>query len=216
MGDPILTIKQLGFEVSGKKILHNIDFSVDEGEFITIRGASGSGKSTLLKMIALILSPTSGNLLYQNQSIETYEPTDYRKQVSYCFQTATLFEKTVKDNLAFPFEIRHQEFDLVRAVNALHSVGLTEEYLMKEINILSGGEKQRIALVRNLLFTPKVLLLDEVSSALDIENQRIINHLVREMNQEHNVTILEVTHTPPSEMERAGRVIHIRNGEVEE
>ena len=214
MNAPLLTINQLGYEAEGKVILKGLDFSVEEGEFVTITGPSGSGKSTLLKIIASMLSQTSGEILYQNKRVEDYEPTSYRKEVSYCFQTATLFDKTVEDNLVFPYEIRNQTFDKKKALSALNEVGLGEEYLAKSVNTLSGGEKQRVALIRNLLFLPKVILLDEVTSALDSENQEIVRKLIHTLNHEQGVTVLWVTHNPV-EIQLSSRIIQLVNGEME-
>lgn len=104
----LIAINQLSFEVEDKKILDNIQLTLEKGDFLSITGPSGSGKSTLLKVIATILSKTSGEILYQGQPIETYEPTEYRQEVSYCFQSPVLFGDTVEDNLAFPYLIRDQ------------------------------------------------------------------------------------------------------------
>lgn len=93
MEAPLLKTTNLEFEVDGKTILKGITLTIEKGDFLTITGPSGSGKSTLLKIIASMLSPTEGKLCYQNKPVEEYEPTDYRKEVSYCFQTATLLEK---------------------------------------------------------------------------------------------------------------------------
>lgn len=215
MNTPLLKMNHLGYEAEGKVILKGIDFSVEEGEFVTITGPSGSGKSTLLKIIASMLSQTSGEILYQNKRVEDYEPTSYRKEVSYCFQTATLFDKTVEDNLAFPYEIRNQTFDKQKALSNLNKVSLGAEYLAKSVNNLSGGEKQRVALIRNILFLPKVILLDEVTSALDSENQEIVRKLIHTLNQEQGVTVLWVTHNPV-EIQLSSRIIHLVDGEMEE
>src|SRR5690625_3864843 len=102
---PILELKDLSFEIEERKILENVSFSIDKGEFVTLTGPSGSGKSTLLKLIGHLISPTSGNIYYKDKDITEYNPTDYRKNVSYFFQNATLFDKTVYDNLAFPAKI---------------------------------------------------------------------------------------------------------------
>ena len=135
--------------------------------------------------------------------------------MSYCFQTATLFDKTVEDNLAFSYEIRNQIFDKQKALSALNEVGLGAEYLAKAVNTLSGGEKQRVALIRNILFLPKVILLDEVTSALDSENQEIVRKLIYTLNQDQGVTVLWVTHNPV-EIQLSSRIIHLVNGEMEE
>ncbi|WP_313468854.1 ATP-binding cassette domain-containing protein [Carnobacterium sp.] len=214
MSEPIINLSQLGFEVKDQVILKGIDFSVEKGEFVTITGPSGSGKSTLLKIIATMLSPTTGIVEYQGKSLTEYDPIDYRKEVSYCFQTAVLFGQTVQENLAFPYVIRDKKFDSKKAIDYLHKVGLDKVYLTKNINELSGGEKQRIALIRSLLITPKVLLLDEVTSALDAKNQQIIKCLIQEMNQKEQITVLWVTHNP-AEISAANRIIEIVNGEAE-
>ena len=127
----------------------------------------------------------------------------------------TLFGETVKDNLTFPYDIRNQPFNEKKALSALKSVGLGKEYLTKSVHALSGGEKQRVALIRNILFMPKVLLLDEVTSALDEENQTIIRSLIRNLNQEQGITIVWVTHNTV-EIQSSNRIVHLVNGEMEE
>ena len=215
MSKPIIKLTQLSFKANDNLILNDINLSIEEGEFVTITGPSGSGKSTLLKIMASMISQTAGSIDYQGKRLEEYDPIAYRKEVSYCFQTAVLFGKTVQENLSFPYEIRQEAFNSEKAAAYLMKVGLNKTYLTKNINDLSGGEKQRIALVRNLLITPKVLLLDEVTSALDAENQLIIRQLIREMNQTEGITVLWVTHNA-DEIAESDRVIQIVNGEAEE
>lgn len=212
---PLLEVNQLSFEVAGKKILDGINVSLEKGEFLSITGPSGSGKSTLLKIIATILSKTSGEILYQGQPIESYEPTEYRKEVSYCFQSPVLFGETVQDNLAFPYVIRNQLFDEKKASDYLEMVGLPSSYLQKTINSLSGGEKQRIALIRNVLFQPEILLLDEVTSALDEENREIIWKWLHEMREKTDMTILMISHNA-EEAALADKQIHIVQGKIAE
>lgn len=209
----LLEIKQLSFEAEGKKILEDIQFTVENGEFISITGPSGSGKSTLLKIIATILSKTRGELIYEGRSIEQVDPVEYRKEVSYCFQSPVLFGDTVRDNLSFPYEIRQMAFDQQKAADYLGMVGLPEDYLDKPINALSGGEKQRIALIRNVLFQPKILLLDEVTSALDEENRQIIWHWLQEMRSTTEMTILMISHNE-AEAALADKRIRIVDGKI--
>lgn len=192
----LLSIDGLSYEIKAQKILDDISYDIEEGDFISISGPSGSGKSSLLKIIATIISKTGGEVLYKGIPLEQYKPTEYRKEVSYCFQSPVLFGKTVKDNLSFPYEIRHMEFDRKKSVSLLHALGLSESDLEKEIKYLSGGEKQRVALIRNMLFEPKVLLLDEVTSALDEANRTIIWDWLRALKKNGAYTILMVTHNP--------------------
>ena len=210
---PILSIHGLCYEVMGQKILDDISYIIEEGDFISISGPSGSGKSSLLKIIASIISKTEGEILYKGIPLEQYEPTEYRKEVSYCFQSPVLFGKTVKDNLYFPYEIRHMEFDKEKAIRYLSVLGLSESDLEKEIKFLSGGEKQRVALIRNILFEPKILLLDEVTSALDEANRTIIWNWLRDLKKNGSITILMVTHND-EEASLAENNIQIIDGKI--
>lgn len=215
MTQPIFQLNNLSFEVDGQKILQNINFSVNEGDFITIMGPSGSGKSTLLKLIGLQIDFTSGSIKFKGKDISTYNPMDYRKEVSYFFQNAVLFGDTVRDNLAFPAEIREDEFNEARAIEGLEEVQLSTSDLDKNINDLSGGERQRIALVRNLMYPPKVLLMDEVTSSLDKQNRENILEYVKGLNENHNTTILWVTHNQ-DEIDASDRLLEIVDGKLEE
>ena len=104
-----------------------------------------------------------------------------------------LFGDTVLDNLKFPFEIRKKDFDENRVISLLDEFNLSKDYLYKEVANLSGGEKQRISLIRNLIFTPKILLLDEATSALDPKNSELVENIIKNLNLK-GVTVLWVTH----------------------
>ena len=212
--DSILEVKHLSFSVGEKEILKDISFKIQKGDFLTIKGPSGSGKSTLLKLLAAIMNPSTGEIIYKGKPLSEYEITDYRKEVSYTFQNAALFGTTVADNLMFPYEIRNEPFDRDRAIALLDKVMLSEQYLDQKITELSGGEKQRVALIRNVLFTPEVLLLDEVTSALDAENRKVINEAILRLNRENNITVLWVTHNT-DEINDAAKTIEMKAGRLE-
>lgn len=211
----ILEVKHLSFSVGEKEILKDISFKIQKGDFITIKGPSGSGKSTLLKLLAAIMNPSTGEIIYKGKPLSEYEITDYRKEVSYTFQNAALFGTTVADNLMFPYEIRNEPFDRDRAIALLDKVMLSEQYLDQKITELSGGEKQRVALIRNVLFTPEVLLLDEVTSALDAENRKVISDAILRLNRENNITVLWVTHNT-DEINDAAKTIEMKEGRLED
>ncbi|WP_027108297.1 ABC transporter ATP-binding protein [Lacticigenium naphthae] len=215
MSEPLIELKNVGFEVDGTQILQDISFVVNKGEVVTFSGPSGSGKSTLLKLIGTILTPTSGEILYKGTNLKELNPIEYRKEVSYFFQNAALFDETVEDNLSFPAHIREKEFEKERALKLMEQVQIPESYLTKKVKDLSGGEKQRIAFVRNLMYQPDVLLLDEVTSSLDQENREIIGKLINEMIEEEKITVLSITHNQ-AEIEKASRMIEIRAGKMEE
>lgn len=98
----LLELKQIGYQTATTKILNNISFTLQRGEFKLITGPSGCGKSTLLKMVASLISPDIGVILFEGRDITTLSPEAYRQQVSYCAQTPALFGDTVYDNLIFP------------------------------------------------------------------------------------------------------------------
>lgn len=212
---PIISLKQVGFDINDRKILSDISLDIYEGDSIALVGPSGSGKSTLLKLIGSLLSPTQGNIQFKGTDLTQYNPIDYRQEVSYFFQNAVLFDETVRDNLAFPAEIRQEAFDEQRAIEGLEKVRLNADYLDKDIHELSGGEKQRIALVRNLMYMPRVLLLDEVTSSLDQVNRDIILNYVRQLNQEAGTTLLWITHNN-DDPQYFSRVLKVENGTMEE
>lgn len=214
MSQSILSLEQVGFETGQKKILEEISFTVNKGEVVTISGPSGSGKSTLLKLIGSLITPTQGEILYKGKYLKTLDSLTYRKEVSYFFQNASLFDQTVRDNLIFPYEIRDLEVDESYIKSYLEKVKIPESYYDKPIEELSGGEKQRIALVRNLLFQPEVLLLDEVTSSLDSKNKAIIHSVIDDLNKEDNVTVLMITHDE-TELADSNRILRINEGRLE-
>lgn len=207
----IIDINQLNISTDTQKIINNFDLSIDTGEWIGLKGPSGSGKSTILKYMAQLLDPSltiAGEYHFKNKNIFDYEPTNIRKNISYCFQNPSLFDKTVYDNLSFPFEIRNKKFNHQLACDYLNRVGLNEDYIEKNISTLSGGEKQRISLIRNLLIPPEVILLDEISSALDKKTREIVWSWIKEYKNKHSVTIIMVTHLD-EEYQLADRIFNI-------
>lgn len=203
----IFEIKNLSLTDGEKEILNNVSLEIEEGSHLTITGPSGGGKSTLLKAIASLVDYSSGELLYKGKSLKEIDPILYRREVSYCFQQPVLFGETVKDCLTFPFEIRKLSFDENKVISLLSGVNLSSEFLSQEIAKLSGGEKQRVALVRNMIFAPKVILLDEVTAGLDSENKEIVRQFVKKQM----ATVIEVTHDN-EELEEAQKLVRIEDG----
>ncbi|WP_154950813.1 iron efflux ABC transporter ATP-binding subunit FetA [Klebsiella michiganensis] len=205
----ILRLDNVGFQADGVTILNEMSFQLRAGEFKLITGPSGCGKSTLLKIIASLLSPTAGSIFFAGKNINDLTPETYRQQVSYCAQTPALFGDSVYDNLVFPWQIRHQQPDPNALVADLLRFGLAENTLEKSINELSGGEKQRVSLIRNLQFLPQVLLLDEITSALDESNKKNVNEIIHRYTTEKNIAVLWVTHDS-NEIAHADEVITLK------
>ena len=208
----ILKLRNVAYQAGQKQILQNVSFEVEEGAFLTLIGPSGAGKSTILKLIAKLINPTSGKIFFREKDIMKIDPLIYRRSVSYCFQQPSLFGEKVADNLSFPYEVRKQAVDRKRLLQLLHEVSLEADYLDKDVTSLSGGEKQRIALIRNLFFLPEVLLLDEVTTGLDEDNKAIVHQLIERVHQQ-GVTIIQVTHDQ-DEITAAQNIIRIKKGGI--
>ena len=138
---PLLQLQNVGYLAGDAKILNNINFSLRAGEFKLITGPSGCGKSTLLKIVASLISPTSGTLLFEGEDVSTLKPEIYRQQVSYCAQTPTLFGDTVYDNLIFPWQIRNQQPDPAIFLDFLERFALPDTILTKNIAALLRKKK---------------------------------------------------------------------------
>lgn len=209
----LLTLHNLSYCTEDKLILDKLNFNLQAGEFVTLTGPSGSGKSTLLKVIASLLSATEGDILFKGKKQAEYEITNYRQKVSYCFQQPSLFDQTVFDNLQFPFLIRNVPFSKSQVDNALAAVNLPNRYLDKKITDLSGGEKQRIALLRNTLFLPEILLLDEVTVGLDAYSIDIVHQYINQLWQKNNLTIIQITHNE-KEIAHATKIMWLEEGRI--
>ena len=122
----LLRLDGVGFKTDDAVILHNINFQLRAGEFKLITGPSGCGKSTLLKIIASLLSPTSGRLFFDDADVATLSPERYRQQVSYCAQTPALFGDSVYDNLIFPWQIRNKQPEITSALDESNKQNVNE------------------------------------------------------------------------------------------
>ncbi|MCI1552991.1 MAG: ATP-binding cassette domain-containing protein [Levilactobacillus sp.] len=209
----LIALEHVGYQVDDTAILTDINLTIDKEEWVTLTGPSGGGKSTLVRIIASLLSKTSGTLTFAGQPIESYDPVAYRRRVSYSFQQPTLFGETVRDNLQFPYQIRQRPFDQDRAVEGLEVVGLAASDLDKAVTDLSGGQRQRVALLRNVMIYPEVLILDEVTAGLDAENKAFVWSLIQRFNQQDHLTIIAITHDQ-AEIDAASRLVTIKDGRI--
>ena len=206
----ILSLTDISYQVEQRQILNKVNLEVQAGDFLTLTGPSGGGKSTLLKIIASLISPSDGEIIFQGQNQRDYEITTYRQLVSYCFQQPS---QTVADNLQFPFVIRNEASSQVQIEQALTKVNLPTSYLNKNITELSGGEKQRVALLRNTMFLPKILLLDEVTVGLDARSIEIVHQFIKQLWQEAGLTIIQITHNQ-AELSQAAKVLWLEEGSL--
>ncbi|MEN4708657.1 iron efflux ABC transporter ATP-binding subunit FetA [Pantoea agglomerans] len=211
---PLLDVQDVAFSVGDRQLLKPVSLQLYQGDCVLLTGPSGSGKSTFLKILASLITPTSGQLFFRNSDITTLRAEAYRQQVSYCFQTPQLFGQTVYDNLALPWQIRRQKPQRDKLVAALESVNLSGDVLNKPVEQLSGGEKQRVGLLRNLQFMPEVLLLDEVTSALDEENRLSVLSLINQIAAEEKVAVVRISHDV-NDIQQAEQVLRLEPPEKE-
>lgn len=206
-------MKNVTYKDKDNVIIDNFSLNVKEKDYISIVGPSGSGKSTILKLFSHLISQTSGTIEFKRKNYTAYSPYELRRQITYCFQNPILFGDTVIDNFKFPYTIRKKALDKDRIKYFLQLFDFSESILDKDIHKLSGGEKQRIALIRSLLFKPEVLLLDEVTSALDAENTKIVESVINKLNLE-GMTILWVTHNIEQSKKHANKLLSIEGGKL--
>lgn len=209
----IIELEDISFHSNGKTILENISFNMEKGDFMSIIGLSGSGKSTLLKLISHLISPTDGDIRINGKDIYEYDPIELRKNISYCFQIPYLFGDKVRENIEFPYYIRNLKLDNKRVGELFSMFHMDMDILNQDIKSISGGERQRIALIRNLLFQPEILLLDEVTSALDEKNTGIVEEIIDSLNEE-GTTILWVTHNLEQSRRYANKLLTLELGKI--
>jgi NitT/TauT family transport system ATP-binding protein len=184
--------------------LDSISFAMEKGEFISIVGPSGCGKSTLLSIIAGLLPPSSGSILVNGQEIHGVDP-----HIGYMLQKDNLLEwRTIWQNVLFGLEIRHQvdEFTTARTRRLLENYGLWE-FRDKYPSQLSGGMRQRVALIRTLATSPEILLLDEAFSALDYQTRLLVTDDVYRILRREEITTIMVTHDIPESISMGDRIM---------
>lgn len=205
---PLLTISDVDYsyhELSGEtKALEHITFSVNSGEFIAIVGPSGCGKSTLLSMIAGLIAPENGKISLSGAPIASA-----RARIGYMLQKDHLFEwRTVLSNILLGLEIQHRmnETSKANAMRMLKTYGL-DSFADSRPSQLSGGMRQRAALIRTLVLEPDLLLLDEPFSALDYQTRLSVADDIWKIIKKEEKTAILVTHDLSEAVSMADRIL---------
>ncbi|MEG3129512.1 ABC transporter ATP-binding protein [Pantoea cypripedii] len=209
-----LNVTQLNKSYGPTTIFENIDFSADEGEFVTLLGPSGCGKSTLLRCIAGLTSVDSGKILLQGQDIVPLPPQ--KRTIGMVFQSYALFPNmTVEKNVAFGLKMQKLAASEIqqRVMEALALVELTD-FARRYPHQLSGGQCQRVALARSLVTRPRLLLLDEPLSALDARIRRHLREQIRNIQQELKLTTIFVTHDQEEALTLSDRIVLMNRGKI--
>jgi ABC-type methionine transport system ATPase subunit len=199
-----------------REILSGISFAVPSGQILAIIGPSGAGKSSLLRLMNRLDEPSTGDVLLEQVPYRSLPITQLRRQVGMVFQHPALFDGTVADNIAYGLHLQGapREEQRRRAAECLELVGLEQELLERASGTLSGGQQQRVVLARAIAISPRVLLLDEVTSALDPTSTGHIADLIHQLSRAQGLTILLVTHDLALARRLADRVLVLAGGQV--
>ena len=201
--------------------LKDINLKIHDGEIFGIIGLSGAGKSTLVRTMNLLEVPSSGEVIVDGLNLLSLDKKtlrEERKKIGMIFQSFNLYDqRNVIDNVAFPLELLKIKKDerIEIAKKMIKLVGLDNREKSYP-SMLSGGEKQRVAIARSLTTNPKYLLCDEITSALDPDSTNAILNLLKEINQKLNVTIVVITHEMKVIEKICDRVAIINNSVIEE
>lgn len=199
-----------------KNVLDNINLTIEEGQLVSLLGPSGCGKSTTLKIIAGLISPDSGDILFQNKSVLNV-PTEKRDAVI-VFQDYLLFpHMNIYDNIDFGLKMRKESKHVRKErVNKLIELVHLNGYEKKYPSELSGGQKQRVAIARSLAVNPKVLLLDEPFSNLDIRLRDTMREFVLDIQKKLKITTILVTHDKEEALIMSDKIAIMLNGEIKQ
>ncbi|HGC6413383.1 TPA: ABC transporter ATP-binding protein [Streptococcus agalactiae] len=206
------------FSKEETRALQDVDFKVEQGEFIAIMGESGSGKTTLLNILATLEKPTNGQVILNGEDITKIKEAklaSFRlKNLGFVFQDFNLLDTlSVRDNIYLPLVLdrkRYKEMD--HRLSELSSHLRIDDLLDKRPFELSGGQKQRVAIARSLITNPQILLEDEPTAALDYRNSEDLLNLFETINLDGQ-TILMVTHSANA-ASHAKRVLFIKDGRI--
>jgi spermidine/putrescine transport system ATP-binding protein len=216
MSAPLLAIEGVSKRFGTQMALTDINLQVEPGEFITLLGPSGCGKTTLLRCIAGLLSPETGRVLLAGEDITRLPP--YRRALNTVFQNYALFpHMNVAENVAYGPRRQGASRDEAsrRSDEVLELVGLTG-FAGRIPSQLSGGQQQRVALARAIVNRPKLLLLDEPLSALDLKLRKSVQRELKQIQHRLGIAFLLVTHDQEEAMTMADRIVLMNGGRIEQ
>ena len=212
----IINLEHVSKSFGDKVVLDDINLYIKEGEFITFLGPSGCGKTTLLRLIAGFLAPDSGVITLDGKDISELPP--HKRPLNTVFQRYALFPHLdVYDNVAFGLKLRKLPSDEIdrKVARVLKLVSMTA-YEDRDVNSLSGGQQQRIAIARAIVNEPRVLLLDEPLSALDLKMRKDMQIELKEMHKKLGITFIYVTHDQEEAVTLSDTIVVLNEGRIQQ
>ena len=214
----MIEYKNVVLRYTDTDILKDVNLCIENGEFMVLVGPSGSGKTTMIKMVNRLLEPTDGNIYMDGKRIKDYDKRELRLSIGYVLQAIALFPNlTVAENIALIPEMKGWSKEQIasKTEELLDKVGLpATEYAERMPSELSGGEQQRIGIVRAIIAEPKILLMDEPFSALDAISRKQLQSLTKDLHKEFGMTTIFVTHDTDEAVKLADRIAVLKDGEI--
>ena len=205
----MIEYKNVVLRYTDTDILKDVNLRIEDGEFMVLVGPSGSGKTTMLKMINRLLEPTDGNIYMDGKRIKDYDERELRLSTGYVLQAIALFPNlTVAENIALIPEMKGWGKERVasKTVELLEKVGLTaSDYADRKPHELSGGEQQRIGIVRAIIAEPKIL---------DAISRKQLQALTKDLHKEFGMTTIFVTHDTDEALKLGDRIAVLQEGEI--
>jgi iron complex transport system ATP-binding protein len=212
-----LEIKNLCFAYGSHEVVKDVSFRAEGGQCMAILGINGVGKSTMLKCINKINKPQSGGILVNNQPISWMDNTTLAKHIGYVSQSCEFSDSTVFDAVLLgrkpyiQWDVTARDLEIVQQV--LHIMAL-EEYATRDVNELSGGERQKVSIARALAQETPVLLFDEPTSNLDLKNQLEVLDIIKNIVREQNLLAVVAIHDLNLALRFADKFLIMKDGEV--
>ena len=214
----MIEYKHVALRYTEKEVIRDVNLRIEQGEFMVLVGPSGSGKTTMLKMINRLLEPTGGDIYMDEKRIKDYDERELRLSTGYVLQAIALFPNlTVAENIALIPEMKSWSKEQIasKTEELLDKVGLpATEYAKRMPSELSGGEQQRIGIVRAIIGEPKILLMDEPFSALDAISRKQLQALTKDLHKEFGMTTIFVTHDTDEALKLGDRIAVLQEGEI--
>lgn len=215
----MIKVENVEKSYGNEKVLNGVSLTIEDGEFVSIMGESGSGKSTLLSIMGGFLMPDCGQVLWNGENIHNFSESKMSAlrctELGFVFQAFKLIPTlNIKDNLLLPTILgKKVDESTYKYLDELTKKLSLTELLAKYPDQLSGGQCQRVAIVRALLYKPSIVIMDEPTGALDSEMEEKVMSLITEINKKNKTTIIQVTHSQKV-AQYASRIIHLKDGDI--
>ena len=211
-----LEVQSLVHVFNRQKVLHGLNFTVNNGEFLSILGPSGCGKTTILRILIGLLTPTSGKIFLDGNDITGAPPS--KRNMGIVFQNYALFQNmsvlgNVEYALKFNRELKSRSREI--AENIIEQVGLNE-HINKKPYKLSGGQQQRVAIARTLALHPHIILFDEPMSALDAATRLLLRDEIKHIQEKFHSTMIYITHDQEEAFALSDRIMVMDNGTIQQ